>query len=115
MTVTITEPLTSTSTTGTVAGTAPATLGAPASFRAFTPGSTRLQVSLSRSNWTTPVSNDPATVGFAQHVGASEAVRTGSYGQTLTFTLSTTQPEVEPVGAAAQVAAAATLCAGGGP
>ena len=51
-----------------------------------------LQVSLSKSSWTAPVSNDPVTIGFTQHIGASEAVRTGSYSQTLTFTLSTTQP-----------------------
>ena len=131
--ITITEPLTSTSTPGTVAGTAPATLslslGAPASFGAFTPGIDKtyaasttanvissagdaalsvsppghltngafsltdpLQVSLSKSSWSAPVSNDPVTLGFTQHVGASEALRTGSYSQTLTFTLSTTQP-----------------------
>jgi hypothetical protein len=51
-----------------------------------------LQVSLSKASWSAPVTNDPVTVGFAQHVGSSEALRTGSYSQTLTFTLSTTQP-----------------------
>jgi len=51
-----------------------------------------LQVSLSKSSWTGPVSNDPVTIGFSQHVGANDALRTGSYSQTLTFTLSTTQP-----------------------
>jgi hypothetical protein len=51
-----------------------------------------LQVSLSKSSWSAPVSNDPVTIGFTQHVGASTALRTGSYSQTLTFTLSTTQP-----------------------
>jgi hypothetical protein len=131
--VTITVPLTSTSTTGTVAGAAPATLalslGAPASFGAFTPGVDKLytasttanvvstagdatlsvstpghlangafslpellQVSLSETSWAAPVSNDPVTVGLAQHIGAGDALRTGSYSQTLTFTLSTTQP-----------------------
>ena len=126
-------PLGSTSTPGTVAGTTPATLalslGAPASFGAFTPGVDKtytasttanvistagdatlsvsspayltngafslpepLQVSLSKSSWSAPVSNDPVTLGFAQHIGASQALRTGSYSQTLTFTLSTTQP-----------------------
>jgi hypothetical protein len=51
-----------------------------------------LQVSLSKTSWTAPVSNDPVTVGFAQHIGPNDALRTGSYSQTLTFTLSTTQP-----------------------
>ena len=131
--VTIAVPLGSTSTPGTVAGTTPATLalslGAPASFGAFTPGVDKtytasttadvvssagnatlsvsapgnltngafslpepLQVPLSKTSWSAPVSNDPVTVGFTQHVAASDALRTGSYSQTLTFTLSTTQP-----------------------
>jgi hypothetical protein len=39
-----------------------------------------------------PVSNDQATINFTQAIGASEALRTGSYAKTLTFTLSTTNP-----------------------
>jgi hypothetical protein len=39
-----------------------------------------------------PVSNDAATVGFKQSIGANDALRTGSYDKALTFTLSTTQP-----------------------
>jgi hypothetical protein len=39
-----------------------------------------------------PASNDAVTVAFSQHVGASDALRTGSYAKTLTFTLSTTTP-----------------------
>ncbi|HEX6024527.1 MAG TPA: M14 family zinc carboxypeptidase [Solirubrobacter sp.] len=39
-----------------------------------------------------PVSNDAVTLGFKQTIGANEALRTGSYGKTLTFTLSTTTP-----------------------
>ncbi|HEY6890840.1 MAG TPA: hypothetical protein VI300_23750 [Solirubrobacter sp.] len=39
-----------------------------------------------------PVSNDPVTVTFNQHIGAGDALRTGSYSKTLTFTLSTTTP-----------------------
>jgi len=31
-------------------------------------------------------------VGFSQHIGANDALRTGSYSKTLTFTLSTTTP-----------------------
>jgi hypothetical protein len=51
-----------------------------------------LEVTLSKSAWTAPVSNDPVTIGFKQHIGASDALRTGSYSKTLTFTLSTTTP-----------------------
>jgi hypothetical protein len=39
-----------------------------------------------------PVSNDAVTVSFAQAIGANDALRTGSYAKTLTFTLSTTTP-----------------------
>ena len=31
-------------------------------------------------------------VDFQQHIGSSDALRTGSYAKTLTFTLSTTAP-----------------------
>ena len=120
-------------TTGDVGGSVPATLsltlGAPASFGAFTPGvdhdytasttanvvstagdatlsvsdpghlsngafslPSPLQVSFSKASWTAPVANDPVTIAFAQHIGASDALRTGAYAKTLTFTLSTTTP-----------------------
>jgi X-Pro dipeptidyl-peptidase len=39
-----------------------------------------------------PVSNDPVTLGFKQSIGATDALRTGTYSKTLTFTLSTTAP-----------------------
>jgi len=39
-----------------------------------------------------PKSNDAVTVSFEQAIGASDALRTGSYSKTLTFTLSTTTP-----------------------
>jgi hypothetical protein len=39
-----------------------------------------------------PVSHDPVVVRFAQHIGANDPLRTGSYAKTLTFTLSTTNP-----------------------
>jgi M6 family metalloprotease-like protein len=42
--------------------------------------------------WATPVSNDPVTIGFKQPVMANDALRTGTYSKTLTFTLSTTNP-----------------------
>ena len=42
--------------------------------------------------WSNPTSNDPVSLTFSQHVGASDALRTGTYSKTLTFTLSTTTP-----------------------
>jgi hypothetical protein len=39
-----------------------------------------------------PTSNDAVTVAFQQHIGSTDALRTGSYSKTLTFTLSTTTP-----------------------
>ena len=39
-----------------------------------------------------PVSNDTVSIGFKQPIGANDALRTGTYAKTLTFTLSTTQP-----------------------
>ncbi|MDA0179284.1 amidase family protein [Solirubrobacter phytolaccae] len=120
-------------TTGTVGGTVPATLsltlGAPATFGAFTPGVEReytastdativstagdaaltvsdpghltngpfslpqpLQVGITPNAWGTPVSNVKSTIAFKQLIGRTDALRTGSYSKTLTFTLSTTNP-----------------------
>jgi hypothetical protein len=42
--------------------------------------------------WTAPVSHDPVTIEFTQVIGKTDALRTGTYSKTLTFTLSTTQP-----------------------
>jgi len=39
-----------------------------------------------------PVSNDNVTIGLRQHIDANDALRTGTYNKTLTFTLSTTTP-----------------------
>ncbi len=39
-----------------------------------------------------PVSNEVATIGFKQPIAANDALRTGAYSKTLTFTLSTTTP-----------------------
>ena len=47
---------------------------------------------LARPRWTAPVSNDPVTITFKQHINANDALRTGAYSKTLTFTLSTTTP-----------------------
>ncbi len=41
---------------------------------------------------TAPVSHDPVAIGFRQHIGATDPLRTGAYSTTLTFTLSTTAP-----------------------
>ena len=42
--------------------------------------------------YTGPVSNDQPVVTFKQAIGAGDALRTGTYSKTLTFTLSTTTP-----------------------
>jgi hypothetical protein len=47
---------------------------------------------LALETWSGPVSNDPVSVGFKQTIGSTDPLRTGSYGKTLTFTLSTTNP-----------------------
>jgi hypothetical protein len=114
---------------GSVPATLGLTLGAPASFGAFTPGadhdysasttanviSTAGDAALSVAGddhlrngafslvsplqvigvpraWSAPVSNDAFPIGFAQHIGANDPLRTGTYSTTLTFTLSTTSP-----------------------
>jgi hypothetical protein len=42
--------------------------------------------------WNAPASNDQVTIGFKQPIKANDALRTGQYAKTLTFTLSTTNP-----------------------
>ena len=42
--------------------------------------------------YTAPISNDQVTLTFKQRVNANDALRTGTYSKTLTFTLSTTSP-----------------------
>jgi hypothetical protein len=49
-------------------------------------------VQLAKTAWTAPTSNEKVGVTFKQSIGSSEALRTGSYTGTVTFTLSTTQP-----------------------
>jgi hypothetical protein len=114
---------------GSVSATLALTLGAPASFGAFTAGVAHdytaqttatvtstagdaalsvsdpghlangaftlpqpLQVTLTPPSWSGPVSNGVSTIGFKQTINATDALRTGSYSKTLTFTLSTTTP-----------------------
>jgi len=70
-------------------------LQAQASSPAAGPGSALAAVSgspLALLSWALPVSNDPVTIGLHQSIGANDALRTGSYSKTLTFTLSTTTP-----------------------
>jgi hypothetical protein len=119
---------------GTVPATLALTMGAPATFGAFTPGVAKeyaaattatvistagdaaLTVSDPSTNhpgylvngafalpqplqglgvvktYSAPVSNDVAAITFKQAIGANDALRTGTYSKTLTFTLSTTTP-----------------------
>jgi len=84
---------TSTANVISTAGDAALTVGEPGyltngSFTLSEP----LRVELSKTAWTAPVSNDPVTVTFRQHIAATQALRTGAYSKTLTFTLSTTTP-----------------------
>jgi len=51
-----------------------------------------LRVELGKTSWTGPVSNEDVTVTFKQLIKATDALRTGAYSKTLTFTLSTTTP-----------------------
>jgi hypothetical protein len=46
----------------------------------------------SLKTWSAPTSNEAVTINFRQSIGANEALRTGTYSKTLTFTLSTTNP-----------------------
>jgi hypothetical protein len=51
-----------------------------------------LQVTIAPAAWTAPVSNAQVTIGFTQPIASTDALRTGAYSKTLTFTLSTTMP-----------------------
>jgi hypothetical protein len=42
--------------------------------------------------WTGPTSNESVPITFTQQINANDALRTGTYAKTLTFTLSTTNP-----------------------
>jgi hypothetical protein len=43
-------------------------------------------------SWTAPTSNEAVAIAFQQHISAGDALRTGTYAKSLTFTLSTTTP-----------------------
>jgi predicted dienelactone hydrolase len=51
-----------------------------------------LRVEIDPAAWTQPVSNASVAITFRQAIGANDALRTGTYSRTLTFTLSTTTP-----------------------
>jgi beta-glucosidase len=51
-----------------------------------------LGVTITPSAWSAPVSHGTSAIAFKQHIGATDALRTGRYSTTLTFTLSTTTP-----------------------
>ena len=59
---------------------------------AFAPLSTTAGNPLTLLTYTGPVANDTVTIGFRQHIATNQALRTGNYAKTLTFTLATTTP-----------------------
>ena len=68
-----------------------------ASSAAAGPGSAFAPLSTSGAplpilNYGGPASNDAVTIGVRQSIGSTDALRTGAYSKTLTFTLSTTTP-----------------------
>ena len=87
-TYTATTTATVTSTAGSAALAASTETLANGSFTLAEP----VVVTPAKSVWDGPVSNDTFAVEFEQSIGASEALRTGSYSAEVTFTLSTTAP-----------------------
>ena len=51
-----------------------------------------LQVEVSTSAWNGPVTGAPVAITFRQPIAGTDALRTGAYTGTVTFTLSTTSP-----------------------
>ena len=51
-----------------------------------------LRVEIAPDTWSGPVSNATSALTFRQRISATDALRTGTYSRTLTFTLSTTNP-----------------------
>ena len=70
----------------------PSRLQARVGSAAFAPLSATAGSPLTLLTYDGPVSNDARTVELRQSIGADDALRTGGYAKTLTFTLSTTQP-----------------------
>jgi hypothetical protein len=67
-------------------------LQAKANSGAFAPLNTTAGTPLALLSYSGPVSNDAVTLSFRQAIAATDALRTGAYAKTLTFTLSTTAP-----------------------
>jgi len=63
-----------------------------ANANAFAPLSATAGSPLALLSYGGPVSNDSVSIAFRQEIGAGQALRTGAYGKSLTFTLSTTTP-----------------------
>jgi sugar phosphate isomerase/epimerase len=59
---------------------------------AFAPLAETAGTPLSLKTWSGPTTAAPLTVDLRQAIGASEALRAGTYSKSLTFTLSTTAP-----------------------
>lgn len=51
-----------------------------------------LRVEIAPNTWSGPVSNGTSAITFKQAIGMTDALRTGVYSRTLTFTLATTNP-----------------------
>jgi hypothetical protein len=51
-----------------------------------------LRIELGTASWSAPTSNEAVPVTFRQQINATDALRTGAYSRTVTFTLSTTSP-----------------------
>jgi hypothetical protein len=83
------------STTATVTSTAGAA-ALSVSEATLANGASRLArpvvVTPEKTSWSGPVSNDAFSIAFRQAIGRTEALRTGDYSATVTFTLSTTTP-----------------------
>ena len=77
-----------TSTAGDAALTASATTLANGAFRLAQP----VTITPEKTSWSGPTSNDTFAIAFKQSIGRTEALRTGAYTGTVTFTLSTTTP-----------------------
>ena len=69
------------------------TPGTPPAFAAFTPGVAKDYTTSTTANVISTAENAALTVSDPGHLmNGTDALRTGSYSKTLTFTLSTTQP-----------------------
>jgi hypothetical protein len=67
-------------------------LQARAGSGTFTPLSSTASTPLTLLTYSRPVSNEPTTIAFRQHISAHDALRTGNYSKTLTLSLMTTTP-----------------------